>query len=102
MQSRTRPLSILTLITAVAFGSAASAISGAARAEEPVQISGTVIHTGGEFHQITTPNDADQAIFVSKNIGNITVPGLLSMTDTALAYGEITHGVGHYKGIIIR
>ena len=79
---------------------AALAISGATRAAEPVQISGTAIITGVEFHQIQIPNDPDHVVFVAKSIGGVSMPGLLAMMDSPTVVGEITHGVGHCKGFL--
>lgn len=95
MKTRTHMLFVTTL----GLG-AALAISGATRAAEPVEVSGTAIITGVEFHQIQIPNDPDHVVFVAKSIGSITMPGLLTMMDSPIAFGEIDHGVGHYKGIL--
>jgi hypothetical protein len=95
MKTRTHILFVITL----GLG-ATLAISGATRAAEPVQISGTAIITGVEFHQIQIPNDPDHVVFVAKSIGSVTVPGLLTMMDSPTAVGEVDHGVGHYKGIL--
>jgi hypothetical protein len=95
MKTRTHVLSTV----AVGLG-AALVVSGPARAAEPVQISGTAILTGVEFHQIQIPNDADHVVFVAKSIGSVTMPGLLTMMDRPTVVGEIAHGMGHYKSFL--